>query len=128
MKLRNKKTGEIRDFIINKDKIQTASAIDCWEYSSLAELNEEWEDYEEPRVEVERARDVIDFSNVRLPVVEIHRKVKDCSNHEAELIISLDKKTGVLTYRVVNKELGYDFVYTPLEFFYIAWKIIGEDK
>ena len=48
MKLRNKKTGEIRDFIINKDKIQTASAIDCWEYNSLAELNEEWEDYEEP--------------------------------------------------------------------------------
>lgn len=50
MKLRNKKTGEIRDFIINKDKIQTASAIDCWEYNSLAELNEEWEDIpEEPK-------------------------------------------------------------------------------
>lgn len=47
MKLRNKKTGEIRDFIINKDKIQTASAIVCWEYNSLAELTAEWEDYEE---------------------------------------------------------------------------------
>ena len=48
MKLRNKKTGEVRDFIINKDKIQTSSAIDCWAYNSLAELNEDWEDYEEP--------------------------------------------------------------------------------
>ena len=49
MKLRNKKTGVIRDFIINKDKVQTTSAIDCWEYDSLAELNEEWEDYEESK-------------------------------------------------------------------------------
>lgn len=50
MKLKNKKTGEIRDFIINKDKIQTASAIDCWEYNSIAELNEEWTDEpEEPK-------------------------------------------------------------------------------
>ena len=49
MKLQNKKTGEIRDFIINKDKIRTSNAVDCWEYSSLAQLNEEWEDYEEPK-------------------------------------------------------------------------------
>ena len=42
MKLRNKKTGEI----------ETACPIyvqNCGEYSSLAELNEEWEDYEEPK-------------------------------------------------------------------------------
>ena len=40
MKLRNKKTGEIveaTDFNIISD------------YNSLAELNEEWEDYEEPK-------------------------------------------------------------------------------
>jgi hypothetical protein len=77
------------------------------------------------RIEVEQ--DIIDFSRIRLPVVEIHRKVRDCSNKEAELIVSLDQKTGVLTYRVVNEELGYDFVYTPLEFSYVAWKIIGEE-
>ena len=50
MKLQNKETGEIRDFIINKDKIQTSNAVDCWEYSSLAKLNEEWKDYEKPKV------------------------------------------------------------------------------
>lgn len=74
----------------------------------------------------EQTRDIVDFSNVRLPVVEIHRKVRDCSNHRAELIISLDQKTGVLTYRVLNEELGYDFAYTPLEFNNVAWTIIEE--
>ena len=54
MKLRNKKTGEIgypyfqnwkeiSCVIVNENAIQIA------EYSSLAELNEEWEDYEEPK-------------------------------------------------------------------------------
>ena len=52
MKLRNKKTGEIIHYT-------GSQMIDVWydkdneklgniQYSSLAELNEEWEDYEEP--------------------------------------------------------------------------------
>lgn len=43
MKLRNKKTGEIlKIFVINSgDQIR--------QYDSLAELNEEWEDYEDPK-------------------------------------------------------------------------------
>ena len=51
MKLRNKKTGEIAEEVwwdkevdelcINGDKL--------YFYDSLAELNEEWEDYEEPK-------------------------------------------------------------------------------
>ena len=40
MKLRNKRTGEIIDF----SKLNILI-----EYNSLAELNEEWEDYEEPK-------------------------------------------------------------------------------
>lgn len=51
MKLRNKKTGEILgsfgSFII-----QNPNGINCeaiTKYDSLAELNEEWEDYEEPK-------------------------------------------------------------------------------
>lgn len=91
-------------------------------------------------IKVEQARDlgvsvkvdiyhsIIDFSKIRLPVIEVHRKVRNCNKTKAELIISLDQKTGVLTYRVANKELGYDFVYTPLEFGYTAWKIIGEEQ
>lgn len=49
MKIKNKKTGEIGNLIIDKNLlvIRTSTA---WEhYSSLAELNEEWEDYEEPK-------------------------------------------------------------------------------
>ena len=51
MKLRNKKTGEIVKFsgfgvtVVGENK-ETHSEI----FGSLAELNEEWEDYEEPKV------------------------------------------------------------------------------
>lgn len=41
MKLRNKKTGEIREVKYWQNMLN--------EYGSLAELNEEWEDYEEPK-------------------------------------------------------------------------------
>lgn len=43
MKLRNKKTGKIDNIVIltNSDGVV--------KYDSLAELNEEWEDYEEPK-------------------------------------------------------------------------------
>lgn len=42
MKLRNKKTGEIKVFAL----VRTNNDIDD---TTLAELNEEWEDYEEPK-------------------------------------------------------------------------------
>lgn len=52
MKLRNKKTGEIGYLIVAKGSVHYAVTNDEWdncgEYNSLAELNEEWEDYEEP--------------------------------------------------------------------------------
>ena len=47
MKLRNKKTGEIDNWCIDKDVIRTCSGSII--YNSLAELCEEWEDYEEPK-------------------------------------------------------------------------------
>ena len=43
MKLRNKKTGEIREI---RDVLGGGLYVN---YDSLAELNEEWEDYEEPK-------------------------------------------------------------------------------
>lgn len=58
MRLRNKKTGEIYDFKITPDYDDVMSG---WKienkdfgvryYSHLAELNDEWEDYEEPKAE-----------------------------------------------------------------------------
>lgn len=59
MKLKNKKTGEIVDLVeghiceTNCGSCLTVSPVavldKSYNYSSLAELNEEWEDYEEPK-------------------------------------------------------------------------------
>lgn len=47
MKLRNKKTGQEGNFIINKNHFECVDLDYVPEYRNLAELNEEWEDYEE---------------------------------------------------------------------------------
>lgn len=47
MKLRNKKTGYVDNWCIDKDVIRTCDGSIV--YNSLSELNEEWEDYEEPQ-------------------------------------------------------------------------------
>lgn len=53
MKLRNKKTGEIGNLVPTKDMKPFRVVDDEWnliaEYTSLAKLNEKWEDYEEPK-------------------------------------------------------------------------------
>lgn len=49
MKLRNKITGEVRDFIISNNIIRTSRGVDYWGYKSIAKLNKEWEDYKEPK-------------------------------------------------------------------------------
>lgn len=57
MKLRNKKTGETGDYVFESifDRIDLYSRVayseteGMWRYNSLAELNAEWEDYEEPK-------------------------------------------------------------------------------
>lgn len=47
MKLRNKKTGQLGNFIINKDHFECVDLDYVPEYRNLAELNEEWEDVQE---------------------------------------------------------------------------------
>jgi hypothetical protein len=58
MKLQNKKTGEIKrvEFLADYQTddgteigFRVADSLDVYSYNSLAELNEEWEDYEEPK-------------------------------------------------------------------------------
>lgn len=53
MKLRNKKTGEIGYLIAGRSSDHYIVTNDEWEscgeYNSLAELNEDWEDVEEPK-------------------------------------------------------------------------------
>jgi len=54
MKLRNKKTGEITEYVTN-------FYIETTPYNSLAELNEEWEDYKpaKPLIEDKEIREII---------------------------------------------------------------------
>ena len=54
MKLKNKKTGEIGNFVSTNYSdpaitIMDDNGIQLAKYTSLAELNAEWEDYEEPK-------------------------------------------------------------------------------
>ena len=51
MKLKNKKTGQLGNFIINKDHFECVDLDYVPEYRNLAELNEEWEDYEDEEPE-----------------------------------------------------------------------------
>ena len=63
MKLRNKKTGEV---VVEVNKIglvwnRFGMPADIGQYGSLAELNEEWEDYKpkEPLIKDEEIREII---------------------------------------------------------------------
>ena len=62
MKLRNKKTGEIID---GGDYLNVYDDLDhqgkSWHYNSLAELNEDWEDYvpKEPLIKDEKVRKAV---------------------------------------------------------------------
>ena len=49
MRLRNKKTGQLGNFIINKDHFECVDLDYVPEYRNLAELNSEWEDYEDSK-------------------------------------------------------------------------------
>ena len=54
MKLRNKKTGEIGELHFIEDKeyhftVSPEDPADMCIYKKLADINEEWEDYEEPK-------------------------------------------------------------------------------
>ena len=51
MKLRNRKTGEVGQIRVLACTlaVDTKDENNFYEYTSLAELNEEWEDYEEPK-------------------------------------------------------------------------------
>lgn len=61
MKLRNKKTGEIGYLIVGRGSDHYVVANNEWDscgkYDSLAELNEEWKDYEEPKEDYIRVID-----------------------------------------------------------------------
>lgn len=61
MKLRNKKTGQEGNFIINKDHFECVGLENVPLYYSLSELQGEWEDYKpaEPLIKDEKVRKAV---------------------------------------------------------------------
>ena len=69
MKLRNKKTGEVDDFVFEVitnridlyRRVGSSDTKNIWKYNSLAELNAEWEDYKpaEPLIKDEKIRKAV---------------------------------------------------------------------
>lgn len=55
MKLRNKKTGEIVDW----DGVHISNDTEGEMFDSIAEFNEEWEDYKEPLIKDEKIRKAV---------------------------------------------------------------------
>lgn len=107
MKLRNKKTGEIGklhcDMNVNPTKYAVFEDADItghyWEYNSLAELNDEWEDYKpsDPLIKDEKVRKAIRAWYEAIPIDDMYYKrilfrkgyfcvgiyVIDCGNYGA---------------------------------------------
>ena len=65
MKLQNKKTGGLATLVENEDCLTLKTDAGFHHYLSLAELNEDWEDYEEPKVAyfIDAQGDVCKFSD-----------------------------------------------------------------
>ena len=86
MKLRNKKTGKIGDFlcVIQDDDIKLWSITNCYEtyhYKTLSEFNNDWENYEpvEPLIKDEKIRKVvIAWAEVNNLSSVLYNKDEDC--------------------------------------------------
>lgn len=61
MRLRNKKTGEVKEVeeVLLLKHIEGDGLWEDGKYTSLAELNEEWEDMKEPLIKNEKMREAI---------------------------------------------------------------------
>lgn len=122
MKLKNKKTGEIVDYIsFEKGGGQISMYVfdtnKHYYYNSLAELNEEWEDYEEPKVfwYIEGEGDIHHIRTELCNELEIHT-MKRIGNYfktkeEAKKVV---EKLKAIT-RLKNKGFRFSgFSYTKL--------------
>ena len=88
MKLRNRKTGEIRD-------IKNILVDEMFSVNSLAELNEEWEDYEEPKMHwyIESYGEVVGeiMSPADNEILDGKRQIDNYFETEAEAEKALEK-------------------------------------
>lgn len=138
MKLRNKKTGEVFNFVIKAETDPTESHFKLrtgsggWEdglvYGSLEELNEEWEDYEESDLErggerwyVDSAGDIGNtvclFSNDTIKLAEIGNSFR--TKKEAEKAVEKLKAWK----RLKDKGFKFDSYHIPAGEIYFDMEI-----
>lgn len=118
MKLRNKKTGEITEdmwYEYTDENIRIKGETKVYEYNSLAELNEDWEDYEEPKKdwfwfidEEGSVRDVL-YGDWPKESMELIKEIGNYfeTKEEAEKAIEKLKAWKRL------KDAGFRFTFTP---------------
>ena len=115
MKLRNKKTGEIGYTAVLRSKaivVMDENAIQLGSYTSLAELNEEWEDYEELKewwyIDIEGKVKIGEW-NVPNHLIEFMKQIGNYfeTKEEAELAVRKFKAWKRL------KDKGFRFTLTP---------------
>ena len=122
MKLRNKKTGRIVECKNIVFAHCNAFALDFEQYSpnvnSLAELNEEWEDYEpkEPLIKDEKIRKAVRAWWETIPDAVTDKRVLYKNNHEFEIGI----------YRIYCGAI-YSETLKKCRFYTIA-ELCGEEK
>lgn len=84
MKLQNKKTGQLGNFIMNKDHFECVDLDYVPEYRNLAELNEEWEDVSEEQkrgwyIDLS-CNDILVYKDLCVPE-ELSEKLKQIGNY-----------------------------------------------
>lgn len=122
MKLKNKKTGEIGYLIVGKGSDHYVVANNEWhscgEYNSLAELNEEWEDYEEPKSinEIDVVLDAIgEYCNNHSYYSGDLEKIKILNTVEEKLkAFKRLKDNGMIKYSFHREKRGIDLDFYTL--------------
>lgn len=111
MLLKNKKTGEIID---GGDYLNVYDDLDhqgkSWHYNSLAELNEDWEDYvpKEPLIKDEKIRKAVRAWAEANRVTEA--RYSSCHDAECELNARDDENKSIVfigNFTEMNEELDY---------------------
>lgn len=120
MKLKNKKTGEIRYLKVIYDDLEPQEGE--WTATSLAELNEEWEDVPEEQKEywaINEFGTLVQVTHSRENIYDISRK--NFGNYfetKEEAEKAVEKFKAVKRLKDYNVKFNLDFVHNKIDFTY----------
>ena len=115
MKLKNKKTGEIKAF----DEVMRE--VYKWNnYNSLTELNEEWEDVPEEPKEYYYIDDagVIQIDQVLCPVINMRKSIGNYFDTEEKAEQAVEKLKAWKRLKDYNVKFNLDFIRNRIDFTY----------